>query len=219
MASKAERKRRKRLVTLPGGEAVPQRAGQGRRVDLERAEDARRAPLEARLRVAGIPATPEALKAAVAPVFSDPVGLCIQFMTKAEAKDSDDGDAEAKARDEARGLWETFARIAAARRLYLMRNIGQTGDPQNSAIAMIPEPMQADPGLTVDLRSPEERDAAAKRAEEYWRGKLDAIQVPQWRMALRSAADGFGGPWWRDGKPTLAGQHVVAGLRVVVGVM
>lgn len=202
MTSKAERKRRKKAaqITMPGGETIPQRiAGPGR--PRKCPEDARRAALEARCRVSGIPVTPDTLKAAVAPSFGDDVGLCIHASAKG---------------DQAAAMWATFCRIGAARRLYRMRYLGQTGDPQNAAIAMQSDAMMVDPDLRVDMRSPEERDAAAKRAEAYWRERLDMIRIPQHRMALRSAADGFGGPWWRDGKPTQAGLHVVEGLRVVV---
>lgn len=201
MASKAERKRRKNRTraktTLPGGEVIVNAANDGRKPK----ENPMNVALEARLRVAGIPVTPEALKAAVEPSYGDEVGLCINALATG---------------DMARAMWDTFCRLQAARRLYRMRHIGQTGDPQNSAIAMVPDAMQADPGLTIDIRTPEERDEAAKRAEAYWRGKLDKIPVPQLRMALRSAADGFNGPWWRDGKPTRAGRWAVDGLRWVV---
>lgn len=199
MQTKSQKRARQRRISLAGGQAVDAVAKQGRRRDLDRAEDARRGPLEARCRVAGIPITPDTLRAAVAPVFGDDVGLCIQAL----------------APDQIAPLWDAFCRLVAARRLWRMRHLGLTGDPQNSAIAMIPEPMQTDPSLHVDLRTAEERDAAAETAEAYWRGQLDRITIPQHRMELRSAADGFGGPWWRDGKPTQAGRWVVEGLRVV----
>lgn len=199
MTSKAERKRRKAKINLAGGETAKQRpAGRDRR-HINQAEDARKPALEARCRVAGIPITPDAIKEAVAPVFGDDVGLCIRAIAK----------------DDAAKLWDAFCRLTAARRLWRMRHLGMTGDPQNSAIAMIPEAMETDTSLRVDLRTAEERDQAADRAEAYWRGQLDKIAIPQWRSALRSAADGFAGPYWRDGKPTQAGQWVVEGLKVV----
>lgn len=207
MTSKAARLRKQKAaaeikaISLAGGDTAPNRPSGRDRRGTNAPVDARREALEARLRVAGIPATPEAIKAAVAPAFGDQVGLCIHALATG---------------DEARAMWETFCRIGAARRAWLQRNIGQTGDPQNSAIAMVPEPMQADPDLRVDLRSAEERDQAAKRAEAFWREKLDRIPIPQLRGALRSAADGFNGPWWRDGRPTEAGRWAVDGLRWVV---
>lgn len=182
---------------MAGGKQVDQLPSGKDRRHTNQAEDARKPALEARCRFAGITATPDSIKAAVSPVFGDDIGLCIH----AESKP-----------DEVPKLWDAFCRMTAARRLWRMRHLGITGDPQNSAIAMIPEPMQADPSLHVDIRTTEERDQAASRAEAYWRGQLDIIAIPQWRSALRSAADGFGGPWWRDGRPTQAGKWVVAGL-------
>lgn len=76
MTSIAERRRRRKArITLPGGQQIDQKPTGRDRVDVgqrKQAEDARRAALEARLRVAGIPTTPEALKAAVAPDFEIP---------------------------------------------------------------------------------------------------------------------------------------------------
>lgn len=200
MKTKSQQRARKRRVSLAGGGSVAQLPSGRDRRHTNQPEDARRSALEARVRVAGIPATPDSLKAAAAPSFGDDVGLCIW----AEAKP-----------DEVGKLWGAFCRLTAARRLWRMRHLGLTGEPQNSAMPMIPNPMQADFSLRVDTRTAEERDQAADRAEAYWRGQLDRITIPQWRGALRSAADGFGGPWWRDGKPTQAGKWVVEGLRVV----
>lgn len=198
MKTRSAKRARARRVSLANGETAPVTVDKRGR-PVKGAEDARKPALEARCRVAGIPITQDTLKAAVAPVFGDAVGLCIR----------------AVAPDQAEALWDAFCRMTAARRLWRMRILGQTGDPQNSAITMIPEPMQADTGLTVDLRTAEERDQAAARAEAYWRRQLDRIAIPQHRMALRSAAAGFGGPYWRDGKPTQAGRWVVEGLKVV----
>lgn len=197
MKTKSAKRARARRVTMPGGKSVPIAIDKRGRPATE---DARKPALEARCRFAGIHVTPDSLKATVAPVFGDDIGLCIHSQAKPE---------------EVAGLWDAFCRLTAARRQWRMRHLGLTGDPQNSAIAMIPEPMETDDSLRVDIRTAEERDIAADRAEAYWRGKLDLIPVVQWRMALRSAADGFGGPWWRDGKPTTAGKHVVEGLRAM----
>ncbi len=200
MKTKSAKRARSRRISLAGGEGTTQRPTGKDRRHTNQPEDARKPALEARCRVAGIPVSPDTLKAAVAPVFGDDVGLCIQAIA---------------APDEAARLWDAYCRLTAARRLWRMRHLGLTGDPQNSAIAMIPDRVESDPSLRVDLRTAEERDRAADRAEAYWRGQLDRIAIPQWRGALRSAADGFGGPWWRDGRPTQAGQWVVEALRVV----
>lgn len=124
---------------------MPQPATQGRRTDLK-AEDARKAALQARLRTAGIPITPESLKAAVAPDFGHDVGLCIRATIKG---------------DEATQAWDAFSHLSASYRNYMTLFIGQTGNPKCAAIAMIPEPMETDPSLRVDLRTHDERVRAA----------------------------------------------------------
>ena len=200
MTSKAQRRRRK--ITLPGGAEKPQPAKQGRRTDMERAEDARRAPLEARLRVAGIPITPDSLKAAVAPDFGHDVGLCIRATIK--------GDEAAKALD-------AYSHLSASYRNYMTLYIGQTGNPQCAAIAMIPEPMETDPSLRVDLRTHDEKVRAAKQSWAAWEARIKALPFPQFRMAINGVLRGFlgDGTLWRDGRPTDTGRTVGAALRAM----
>lgn len=204
MTSKAERKRRKKAaqITMPGGETIPQRIG-GPGRPRKCPEDARRAALEARCRVSGIPVTPDTLKAAVAPSFGDDVGLCIHALAKG---------------DEATRLWDTFCHLAASYRNYMALYVGQTGNPQCAAIAMIPDPMETDPGLRVDLRSHDEKVAAAKASWAAWERKIAALPFPQLRMAINGVLRGFlgDGTLWRDGQPTDTGRTVVAALRGMV---
>lgn len=203
MTSKAERKRRKKAaqITMPGGETIPQRiAGPGR--PRKCPEDARRAALEARCRVSGFPVTPDTLKAAVAPSFGDDVGLCINAILKG---------------DEATKAWDTFTHLCASHRNYQMLYVGQTGSPQCAAIAMIPEPMETDPSLRVDLRTHDEKVQAAKASWAAWEAKIAALQFPQFRMAVNGVLRGFfgDGTLWRDGKPTDTGRTVVAAIRAM----
>lgn len=69
MTSIAQRRRRKKAakITLPGGAEVTQRPTGRDRRHTNQPEDARKWPLEARLRVAGICPTAEAIRAAVSP--------------------------------------------------------------------------------------------------------------------------------------------------------
>lgn len=204
MTSIAQRRRRKRAakITLPGGEEKPQAATQGRRTDLERAEDPLKSALKTRLRIAGIPDTPEARKAAVAPAFGSDVGLCINATTKG---------------DEATKAWDTFTHLSAAYRNYQMLYVGQTGNPQCAAIAMIPEPMETDQSLRVDLRTHDEKVRAAKASWAAWERRMSALPFPQMKWALGGALRGFlgDGTLWRDGKPTHTGQTVVSALRAL----
>jgi hypothetical protein len=204
MASKAERKRRKNRakasITMPGGEVIPQVVTNDPR--RPRAVDPRQSALKTRLRIAGIPDTPEALKAAVAPDFGHDVGLCIRATVK--------GDEAAKA-------WDAFSHLSASYRNYMTLYVGQTGNPQCAAIAMIPEPMETDPSLRVDLRTHEEKVRAAKQSWAAWEARIKALPFPQLRMAINGVLRGFlgDGTLWRDGKPTDTGRTVVAALRVM----
>ena len=196
---KSARKKAK-TGSLPPGFAVPlaavktARKRQGRARMREIAEDARKPALEARVRVSGVE-TPEA---ATSPLCGSEIGLCIRAMHPGH-------DVQAR-------LWDVWQAMSAARRQWRMRYLGQTGDPQGAAIAMVPDAMQTDQGLTVDLRSPDERDKAAKAGGAYWSEQIAAVPVPQMRMALRSAIDGFGAVLWHQGKPTANGRNAVLAL-------
>ena len=203
MASKAERKRRKKAaqITMPGGEAIPQRIeGAGR--PRKTAEEPRQSALKTRLRIAGIPDTPEARKDAVAPAFGSDVGLCINATLKG---------------DEATKAWETFSALSASHRAYQLHYIGQTGNPQCAAIAMIPEPMETDQSLRVDLRTHDERVRAAKASWAAWEANIAALPFPQLRWAISGVLRGFMGEatLWRDAKPTNTGRNVVAALKAM----
>lgn len=207
MTSQAERRRRKRArITLAGGLQIDQKPSGRDRVDVgqrKQAEDARKGPLEARLRVAGIPPTPDSLKAAVAPDFGHDVGLCIRATVKG---------------DEATKAWDAFCHLSASYRNYMAYYVGTTGNPQCAAIAMIPEPMETDPSLRVDLRSHDEKVRAAKASWQAWEKRIAALPFPQMKWAINGTLRGFlgDGTLWRDAKPTDTGRTVVAALRAMV---
>lgn len=163
-------------------------------------ENPQKTALEARCRIAGCPTTREALDALRAPLWGCDVGRCIADMT---------------GREEQARLWQVWCTMTAARRNWLQRSIGLTGDPANSNLPMLPEPMETDPGLTVDLRTAEERDRDARNADAYWSGLVDGVQWFVARVHLRLAVSGMGGPWWQEGKPTAKGKAMVRGLREV----
>ncbi len=179
-------------VPLAAAKAAPKKRGKARMREI--AEDARKPALEARVRVAGV----ESAEAAISPLCGHDIGLCIRAMHPGH-------DVQAR-------LWDVWQAMSAARRQWRMRYLGQTGDPQGAAIAMVPDAMQTDQGLTVDLRSPEDRDKAAKAGEAYWSEHIAAVPVPQMQMALRSAIDGFGAVLWHAGKPTANGRNAVLAL-------
>lgn len=194
MASKAQR--RKRKISLPGGETIPQRAATDPR--REKKEDPMMTVATARMRRTGI----ENAMDAVQPICGTDIGLCIRELTT--------GDDRAAAIN----TWEA---LSASHRNYRELYIGMTGNPQGAAIAMVPEPMETDPSLRVDLRTHDERIEAAKRSWATWEAKINALPVPNMKWALRGALEGFmgEGALWRDMAPTPTGRLAVEALRRV----
>lgn len=192
MASKAERKRRtrNRKISLPGGETSHHPISAGRPVQ----EDALAVAREARARVYAVP-----IKAALDPMRGSQAGCCI---------------AEQPDRVE---MWQVWQSICTARRNSRLRN-GISDGPKCATIAMIPDQMQTDESLRVDMRTSEERDTAAKRAWDGWQGRINALPAPmRWpiRNALDGGINGQGGELWADGKPTSRGVAFVVSLRVL----
>lgn len=194
MASKAQRKRIKsrRSITLPGGDTATAPATQGMRPPQE---DARKTASDARARIFG-----KSGDDALHPMHGSQAGCCI----------SSTGDDAAK-------LWQTWQDINAARRNYRMRILGTTGDPKCAAISMLPDAMQTDTSLTIDIRTAEERDTAAKRAWRDWEARINSLPQPQMKWAIRGSMDGgtngLGGNLWANNAKTTLGQAFVAALQ------
>ena len=198
MTSKAQRRKRKR-ITLAGGITMAQRATGRDRTQTNKPEDARKTALDARCKQSGHDVTPEQVRASASPLRGCAVGLCIEAI--------------AGATDHAR-LWQTWCDVVNALEAWRMRNTGQTGHPKCATIAMMPDDMQTDPSATVDLRTPDERDAAAKRRADEWERIIRTLP-PQLSGALRGARYGFlsDAAIWRDGEPTEQGRRVVMALQ------
>jgi hypothetical protein len=197
MTAKAARRRAKRAksISLPGGEAVAAPIVQGQRPAKD---DPMRTVIHARIRRTGIMDPKEAQQ----PICGDDLSLCIRALTTG---------------DERALLVNTWAALSACHRNYRLLIIGQTGSPQGAAIPMIPEPMETDPSLRVDLRTQEQRVEAAKRAWQAWNGKIRSLPTPPLQWALSGALSGFmgDGALWRDQGPTVTGRVAVQALRMV----
>lgn len=199
MTSKAQRRRAKRSkITLPGGAEVAQRPTGRDRRHINQPVDAMGVASEARKRRSGIPDAKEALQ----PLCGTDLGLCIHAMTTGQ---------------ERHDLANAWAAMSASHRNYRTLIIGRTGDPQGAAIPMLPEPMETDPSLRVDLRTQAQREEAAKRAWHEWWRKIEALPVPSLKWALSGALNGFMGEdaLWRDQAPTATGRTAVMALRMV----
>lgn len=189
--SRKARRRKKLGITLAGGETAPQRATQGRRTDIEQGPPPIFAARARRCQIDSASVLHE----------SD-MGRCILALTEG---------------DDRRSVADAWAGLSTALRNYRTRILGVTGDPQGAAIAMIPDKMETDQSLRVDLRTADERDRAAKAAWQAWEDRMKALPAPQMIWALRGALYGFMGDatLWRDGLPTQHGIAAVAALRVM----
>lgn len=199
------RKRNRRTITLAGGDVVAAPVIQGQRPKPP--EDARKTALQARIRVFGIQGA-ESIRDAVSPLCGSGVGMCI--LTLVAAKDQP-------------AVWATWQRLCTAQHNYRTRILGLSGHPQGSAIAMQSDAMQVDTGHSVDIRSPAERDDAAKRAWVAVTLAYTSLPVPQMVWAIRAALsggmDGMGGDVWSEGKPTARGRVLVQALVALGGRM
>lgn len=198
VSSRAARRRRK--ITLAGGETAPNPArGKDRRgtYPRETAEDTQKTALEARVRVFGATGSREDI---LAPRAASQVGYCVTALAL---------------RDDIPAVWQAWQSISTARRNYRTRILGVTGDAKCANIGMIPERMETDQSATIDVRSADERDQAAKRAWADWQARIAALPTPQMRWAIRAALDDGINPmawtFW-DGAPTAQGVVLVAAL-------
>lgn len=179
---------------------VPRRNARGRErmgeIATERSEDASRVALDARVR-RGAKDRDEARD----PLHGTDAGRCILHLT---GKDRS-------------AVTETWASLSSAWENYCTRILGRPVGPQCAAIAMVPDKAEADPSLRIDLRTVEERDAAAKRAWQAWLDRIKALDLPQHRWAVRGAAQGFMGDevLWRGREPTASGRAFVAALKLL----
>lgn len=203
------RAKQRRSITLPGGEiaANPLRGTDRRGTQArETPEDAQKTALEARKRVFGGIGCQTAEEAFLEPLRGSQVGYCITTLA---------------GKDDRAEIWQVWQDICAARRNYHQRILSRNADPQCAAIAMVPDAMQSDESLRVDLRTGDERDAAAKRVWDEWCKRIKALGVPQMIWAVRAALDDGinpeAAPFWLDGQPTDRGRALVLGLRKLVG--
>ena len=190
------RKRRSRKIALPGGEAIPQPAGKGRRTDLEPKEDATSVALAARVKMTGC--APDDAKF---PANGDgQMGACINHVL---------GKGERAA--QCREIWNS---MTAAWWAYSTRVLGKSPSPQGAGLVMMPDATEVDPSLRIDARTAEEKDAAAKRVWSHWVARINAIPDRPSRIAVRGHAQGIlATPWDAQAKaPTSTGRACVNGL-------
>lgn len=191
--------RARKPITLPGGETAPNpRRGTDRRGTqaAERPADAMATALQARARAIGGMGSAEEQRACTAPVAGSAEGRCILALTGPDWSEP----------------WQTWCAISAARETYEARYLGASASPQGAAVALMPEPMETDPSLRIDIRTAEERDTAAVRAWDAWDAAIRRLPIHQ-RWAVRAAVLRYTAPdLWRDAIPTPAGRAFAHGL-------
>jgi hypothetical protein len=189
-AKRRDRRHRKNAITLPGGESVSQPATQGRR-DTE--APASEVALQARVRRIGCTAQ-EARDVLVA----DDMGLAIRAVAQ--------GD---RTRRDLLGVWNS---LLTAWQAYA-RSLPIVTSPQGATLPMLPETLEVDPTLRVDLRSQDERDIAAR---DRWLEALAQLMAlpPDQRHSLRGHLQGYGARVWDPDtrRATPAGEAAVLGL-------
>jgi hypothetical protein len=188
----AKKKQKPKKITLAGGQAIEQRPNGRDRTQTHQPKDAADVVLNARMRRMAKPDK----SAARSQLAGTDMGLCIVHIMPS---------------DQSR-LWAAWQAVCSARLTYRMRILGTTGQPQGAALAMIPEAMQTDQSHSVDIRTAEERDMAAKRGDEYWASLIAALPTPQHKRALMPAMDEAAEVLWRDAAPTKRGITAVASL-------
>lgn len=188
------RKHKPKKISLPGGQAIEQRSDRPGRPPGRIAEPADKIALDARMRIAG---HNDKARARLAMNESD-MGRCILAI-------------HPKPENYAR-LWDVWRTMENAIELHEERNIGLSRFAQGASLPLLPEPMQTDQSHSVDLRTPEEKNAAARRNAEYWRGLIDQLPAPQMKWAMQPALDAVKDVLWLNAAPTDRGRNAVAAL-------
>ena len=193
-AQRIAAKKRARLVTLSDGTQIPMKRQGLPRLHAPAHDDSPPPIFEARKRMCAI--QPDD------PLHESDMGRCILALSTG---------------DTLRTLRDAWGALSAARANFRTRIIGQTGNPQGAAIAMLPDATETDPSLRVDLRTADERDRDAKRHWAEWEARLKRLPTPMHRWAVRNALDGFinEGSLWQDGMPTPVGINAVQALRIM----
>ncbi len=198
--TKADRDRLKPRahISLAGGMSVEQRPTGKDRRHTNQAEDARKPAVEARQRHTGVTDPKEALE----PILTTDLGRCVHYLTRGDE------------REKLETLWDV---ISVSRENYKTRILGMTGNPKCATFDMVPERVDTNQSLRVDMRTPEEKDAAARASWRAWQAKIDALPTPLHIWALKGALDGFMGEatLWKDCQPTDKGRAAVDALRKV----
>ena len=111
---------------------------------------------------------------------------------------------------EACRVWDVFKRMDAADDAFCRRIIGKRRFPAVSKMEFMPERLETGPNEPLDVRTEDEKIAAAWDAHRNWSGLFDKL-YPWQRHAIESAARGRE-VLQRHGALTTAGRSFVAAM-------
>jgi hypothetical protein len=193
--TKAARRRRANLISLPGGGAVASRPiGRERHHTQQPEPPADLVALTVRARLTGC--TVEEARDILA---SEPIGRCIRYMRPGL--------------QDRRDLMDVYMSISAAWTNVIERVFGLKVSAQSASLPMLPEPMQTDPSLRVDLRTADERNAAARRVWSEWSAAFRKLP-PDASATLTASIEDRGLHLWDSDahRPTAKGALAVKAL-------
>ena len=116
-----------------------------------------------------------------------------------------------KSATEARRVWDVFKRMDAADDAFCRRIIGKRRFPAVSKMEFMPERLETSPNEPLDVRTEDEKVAAARDAHRNWSGLFDKLH-PWQRHAIESAARGRE-TLQKQGALTAAGRSFVAAMQ------
>lgn len=136
----------------------------------------------------------------LAPMLGDPCGQAISI--------------GAENKQEAANLWQVFSDLDAADDAFHRRILGKPRFPAVSKMEFMPERLETGPNEPpIDIRTEDERIAAARDAWAHWRADLDKL-YPWQRMAVTRGMRQMEAMHIR-GALTAAGRSFVSGIRAL----
>lgn len=191
--SKAQRRKRKKALTGKRALfALHQTVEDGMKPD--RKDKPTETVMQARARRLG---TTASLDLVTNDMLGDPCGEAIHLGVKPAV--------------EARRVWDVFKRMDAADDAFCRRILGKRRFPAVSKMEFMPERLETGPNEPLDVRTEDEKIAAARDAQRSWQGLFDRLY--QWqRLAIESAARGRE-TLHQSGALTAAGRSFVAAMQ------
>lgn len=209
---RAERRRaRAALASDPFALApIAPRFADGRKErPAERPAEALQSAIDARLRQIGSGDSQTTKKALTAPHIGSSVGLAICHFTGHSLNDRLSGDAL--------DMWTTWVDYTNCAKRYRSLVLQGQGDVAASSITMVSEPIGIEAALSIDIRTPEEKEMAISLAWDNWAKWLKQLRPNQAAILRRLSLVEEG--IWQDGAPTRYGLRACEAIRDLTAVV